>query len=174
MNPYSRRSGEEPYGGRRCWWTKEVRLEMSISEGQIIDLFNSHIHCSQIVLMEWAEALGYSREEAARMAAPFGGGMFRGDTCGAVSGAMIAIGMKYGHNEPGDIEGNEKMKEKVAEFNRRFIEEKGTTICRDLLGYDFSIPGDFEKATLSGMIHKTCPKLVLGALNILDDIMAEE
>ena len=147
---------------------------MNLTEGRIIDLFNSHIHCSQIVLMEWAEALGYDREEAARMAAPFGAGMFRGDTCGAVTGAMIAIGMKFGHSQPGDVEGDELMKEKVAEFNRRFIEEKGTTICRDLLGFDFSISGDFEKAAMSGAIHTTCPKLVLEALNILDDIMAEE
>ena len=48
--------------------------------------------------------LGYDKDEASRMAAPFGGGMFRGDTCGAVVAAMIAIGMRYGHSELGDEE----------------------------------------------------------------------
>ncbi|HAF60142.1 MAG TPA: hypothetical protein DCK81_03265, partial [Clostridiales bacterium UBA9856] len=127
---------------------------MSLTEQQINEYFMNHIHCSQIVLMEWAEALGYTKEEAARIAAPFGGGMFNGDTCGAVAGAMLAIGMKYGHSEPGDIEGDEKMREKVAEFNRRFTEAKGSTICRDLIGYDFGKPGDAEKAFESGVIFE--------------------
>ncbi|HOA42259.1 MAG TPA: C-GCAxxG-C-C family protein [Bacillota bacterium] len=147
---------------------------MSLTEQQINEYFMNHIHCSQIVLMEWAEALGYTKEEAARIAAPFGGGMFNGDTCGAVAGAMLAIGMKYGHSEPGDIEGDEKMREKVAEFNRRFTEAKGSTICRDLIGYDFGKPGDAEKAFESGVIFERCPGYVLEALKILDDIMKDD
>ena len=70
-----------------------------LTKAQVTDLFKSKIHCSQIVLGEVAEELGYGREEAYKMANPFGGGCFRGDTCGAVAGAMIAIGMKYGNDE---------------------------------------------------------------------------
>ena len=147
---------------------------MSLTEQQINEYFMNHIHCSQIVLMEWAEALGYTKVEAARIAAPFGGGMFNGDTCGAVAGAMLAIGMKYGHSEPGDIEGDEKMREKVAEFNRRFTEAKGSTICRDLIGYDIGKPGDAEKVFESGVIFERCPGYVLEALKILDDIMKDD
>ena len=75
-----------------------------LTKAQVTDLFKSKIHCSQIVLGEFAEELGYSREEAYKMANAFGGGCFRGDTCGAVAGAMIAIGLKYGNDEPGNIE----------------------------------------------------------------------
>ena len=137
----------------------------------IINEFKGKIHCSQQVLREWAEELGYSREEASRMAAPFGGGMFRGDTCGAICGAMMAIGMKYGHHEHGDFEKNEAMIEKIEEFNREFIARNGSTICRDLVGRDFSVEGERKKALESGKIFEVCPKFVQDALDILDEIM---
>jgi len=121
--------------------------------------------------MEWAEKLGCDRDAAARMAAPFAGGMFRGDTCGAVSGAMIAIGMKYGHCKPGDTEGNAAMIDKATAFQKEFIASNGSTICRELVGYDFSQPGELEKALESGKIFETCPGIVQSSLEILDKIM---
>ena len=142
-----------------------------ISKAQINSGFKSCMHCSQQVLMEWAEELGYDREEAARMAGPFGGGMFRGDTCGAISGAMIAIGMKYGNGDPGDFEKDAAMIEMVKEFQARFIARHGTTICRELIGYDFSKQGEREKAKESGRISEKCPTFVQDALEILDEIM---
>ena len=142
-----------------------------ISTGQIVYGFKQCIHCSQLVLAEWATELGYDRDEAMCMAAPFGGGMFRGDTCGAVAGAMIAIGMRYGHCLPGDTEGNAEMTKKVGAFQEAFIARKGSTICRDLVGYDFSKEGEFEKAVASGKVYELCPGFVQTALEILDEIM---
>ena len=52
--------------------------------------------CSQCTLEPWADALGYDVEELRRMSAGFGGGMFRGDTCGGVTGAP-------GHNAAREI-----------------------------------------------------------------------
>ena len=143
----------------------------TLSERQIIDDFKGSIHCSQIVLRECAEDLGYDREEAARMAAPFGAGMFHGDTCGAVCGAMIAIGMRYGHDQHGDTEGNARMLEKVAEFQEKFIACHGSTICRDLLGYDYAVEGEFQKALEAGAVFERCPHFVKAALAILDEIL---
>ena len=138
---------------------------------QINKRFKECMHCSQQVLMEWAEKSGYDRDEAARIAAPFGGGMFRGDTCGAVCGAMIAIGMKYGHCKPGDTEGNDVLKGKVDAFQKEFIALNGSTICRELVGYDFSKEGELQKALESGKIFEICPKMVQSSLAILDKIM---
>lgn len=142
-----------------------------LSEADIKMQFSKCIHCSQTVLMEWAEELGYQRDEAARMAAPFGGGMFRGDTCGSVTGAMIAIGMRYGHCKPGDFDGNNAMIAKVKEFQDAFTERHGSLQCRDLCGYDFSQPGEMEKAMSLGVLLHDCPPFVYSALEILDDIM---
>ncbi len=142
-----------------------------LSRIDIEQQFRQSIHCSQVVLMEWAGALGYDREEAARMAAPFGGGMFRGDTCGAVAGALVAVGMRYGHCRPGDTEGNAAMMTKVKAFQDAFLARHGSLTCRDLCGYDFSQPGQLEQAMASGVLFRCCPDFVRSALEILDEIM---
>jgi C_GCAxxG_C_C family probable redox protein len=143
----------------------------TLSKEEIVRQFKGFIHCSQVVLTQWAEELGYDKDEASRMAAPFGGGMFRGDTCGAVAAAMIAIGMRYGHSELGDEEGNAAMMAKVNEFLTKFREKHGSNVCRELCGFDFSQAGQFEAALASGILFEKCPDFVASALEILDEIM---
>lgn len=142
-----------------------------LTQDEVRDLFTQRFHCSQIVFMEWAEELGIDRAEAARIAAPLGGGMFRGDTCGAVGGAMLVIGARYGACEPNDKESDLRMQGKVKEFLAQFTERFGNTCCRDLLGYDFSQPGEYLKAARAGVMLAQCPDYVVGALEILEDIM---
>ena len=64
---------------------------------EIAELFMKGIDCSQVVVGAFAEELGITTEEAYKMSAAFGGGMGLGETCGAVVGAMIVLGLKYGH-----------------------------------------------------------------------------
>ncbi len=145
-----------------------------LTKAQVTDLFKSKIHCSQIVLGEVAEELGYSREEAYKMANAFGGGCFRGDTCGAVAGAMIAIGLKYGNDEPGNIEQDALCQRKVKEFQEKFTARRSSLICRELLGYDFADAKQREEAFATGKVFELCPGLVLDALAILEEMFAEE
>lgn len=145
-------------------------MPKSLTTEKINDLFKQSIHCSQIVLMAFAEDLGYSQDEAARMAAPFGGGFFVGDTCGAVAGATIAIGMKYGHDTPGDTAKNAEMIEKLKHFQAEFTKRNGSTICRELVGHDFSKEGQLEEALADGTIYERCPKYVLDAIEILEEM----
>ena len=140
------------------------------TEQQVIDAFKGRIHCSQIVLAEAAEEHGYDRGEAMRMASPFGGGMFRGDTCGAVLGALLAIGMKYGNCELGNTEQDKECIKKVKEFQEKFTERYGSTICRELIGFDFADPEQAREAVESGRVYKICPGLVLGAIKILGEL----
>jgi len=105
------------------------------------------------------------------IAAPFGGGGFRGDMCGAVAGALMAIGLRYGHTEIGDAAGDEALKAKVAEFQKKFIEKEGSLVCRELTGHNFSEDGAFEEAKEKGVIASKCPRCVNSALEILDEIL---
>ena len=67
--------------------------------------FEEGFNCSQAVFSAWAEELGLDRETALRVATAFGGGMgHRGDTCGAVTGAFMAIGLKHGRLRADDEE----------------------------------------------------------------------
>lgn len=145
-------------------------MPTSLTPEKINDFFKQSIHCSQIVLMTFAEDLGYSQEEAARMAAPFGAGFFLGDTCGAVAGATIAIGMKYGHDTPGDTAKNAEMIGQLKHFQEEFTKRNGSTICRQIVGHDFSKEGQLEEALADGSIYEKCPKFVLDAIDILEEM----
>ena len=145
-----------------------------LTEEKIFTLFTQSIHCSQLVAGEAAEKLGYDRNQIMRLAAPFGGGMFCGETCGAVAGGVMAIGMKYGHCEPGETKQNELCIKKTEQFLQTFAARNGGTLCRDILGYDLAEAGALEKAFAAGRIKEVCPGFVLSALKILDEVMSEE
>ncbi len=133
---------------------------------EVVSRFAAGQGCAQCTLAPWADGLGYDEEELMRMAAAFPGGMFRGDTCGAVTGALIALGMAYGDDA-------ELTEQKATEFQAAFTERFGSTICRELLGYDLSVPGELEKARESGKMTELCSALVRGASEILQELMQD-
>lgn len=141
-------------------------------EERIRQEFIKGYDCSQVVLREYAGKLNITEDEANRISACFGGGMMMGETCGAVTGALMAIGLKYGHSDIDNLmEQKEIMMEKSAQFREKFIEEYGTVICRPMLGYDVSRPEELEEALNSGRMLDFCPKVVEKAIKILEEIL---
>ena len=146
----------------------------ALERSEIIRQASGFRHCSQVVIGAWAEELDLDEETAIRVMAPFGGGAFDGEMCGAVSGALAVIGARYGHCELGDMEGNMRMIAKVTEFKQKFKERNGTLVCRELLkDFDLSKEGDLERAMESGVFFEKCPGFIGSALEILDEIMDE-
>jgi len=140
------------------------------TKAEVAAKFEKGFHCAHCSLSPWADALGYDEEELYRISGAFGGGMFRGDTCGGVSGSLMAIGMACGGSDPEAIA---LAKQKTGEFQKAFTERFGSTICRELIGYDMSIPGEHEKADEAGVLMDRCPELVSGAVEILNEILAD-
>ena len=142
-------------------------MEASIfTRDEIIARFAAGQNCAQNTLAPWADGLGYDEEELLRMGAAFAGGMFRGDTCGAVTGALMALGLAYG-DDPAVIA------EKTMQFHAAFTERFGSTMCREILGYDLSKPEELEKARASGAMTEKCSAFVRGASEILTELMAD-
>lgn len=128
--------------------------------------------CSQVVLRTFARELGITEAEANRVSACFGGGMLMGEVCGAVTGALMAIGLKYGHSDPADLmEQKEVMMEKSAQFRERFLKKHQTVICRPMLGYDVAKPEELKEALNSGRMLSFCPGAVKDAIEILEEIL---
>lgn len=141
---------------------------------QAVDHFTEGYLCSQSVLLAYADQLGIEPETAAKIAAPFGAGMARmGWTCGAVTGALMAIGLRYGYETAGDVETKEHMYEKERLFLTRFGARHGSLMCRELLGQDLSTPEGFEQAKEDGLFETRCPRYVEDAVKILADILDE-
>ena len=72
------------------------------------ELFSKRYYCSQAVLAAFAEELGMTKKQALRVAACFGGGMCKAEVCGACTGALMALGLKYGMCEDGDLDSKER------------------------------------------------------------------
>lgn len=147
---------------------------MVLGTDEIYDLFMQSINCAQVVVGQAADEIGADKAQAVSAASPFGAGMFSGDTCGAVAGALMAIGLKYGNGEPGGHEQSAHCREKAVQFQQLFRERHGSTICRDILGYDYAVPGEFEQASLTGKIREACPACVQTALELLEELFDEE
>jgi C_GCAxxG_C_C family probable redox protein len=73
------------------------------------ELYASGFSCSQAVFAAFSEALGLEPMNALKIAQPFGGGIAgTGSTCGAVTGALLVIGLKHGRVRPEDLAAKEK------------------------------------------------------------------
>lgn len=138
---------------------------------EIQKLFMQGIDCSQVVAGNFAEELGMDEETLRKVSACFGGGMMCGETCGAVTGALMVIGLKYGHSEEGDQEQKGKMQEKTAEFKKLFLEKYPSCMCRELLGHDISKPGEMEKVLEKGLMMDFCPCVVEDVIEILGNVL---
>lgn len=73
-----------------------------MTKEEVCQLFMAGIDCSQVVTGACAEKMGMTKEQARKMSACFGGGMMCGETCGAVTGALMVLGMAFGHSEEND------------------------------------------------------------------------
>lgn len=138
---------------------------------EITDLFMKGIDCSQVVTENFADQMGMTKEQARKISACFGGGMMCGETCGAVTGALMVLGMKYGHWVEGDMAQKEIMMQKTAEFKKLFQEKYPSCICRDLLGYDLGKPGELEKVMESGKLLSFCPGIVEASIEALEKVL---
>lgn len=143
-----------------------------MDEKIIQEKFMKGYDCSQVVLAHFAEQLGISEDVANKVSACFGGGMLQADTCGAFTGALMAIGLKYGHYaEEGLMDQKNVMMAKSAEFKQKFFEKYETCNCKGLLGYDVSTPEGFDEAISSGRMMGFCPVLVKHVIEILEEVL---
>jgi len=142
------------------------------SETKAVDIFQEGFNCSQAVLTNYAPALGLERETALKLASAFGGGMAQmGETCGAVTGAFMVIGLRYGRFTADDLAAKEKTYALVKEFVTRFSAKHGSIMCRDILGYDLSTEEGRALVKEKELTRTLCPEFVQDAVNILDEIL---
>lgn len=143
----------------------------SMTQDKALECFGGGLDCSQVVFGYGAELLGEDKEKAVKIAAAFGGGMWNGETCGCVTGALMALGLKYGHYKLGDEETKSALLEKRAEFETEFKAINGSLICKEILGHDLSTEEGMAKIMEEGLLATKCPQLACCACDILDDLL---
>jgi C_GCAxxG_C_C family probable redox protein len=94
-----------------------------------------------------------------------------GEQCGAVTGAFMVIGLKYGKTKAKDDGARDKTYGLAREFVARFQSRHGSIICKELLGYDLSNPKEGETAKEKGLFVTLCPHFIRTAAEILEEIL---
>ena len=129
--------------------------------------FGEGYNCAQSVLLTMQKFWNVANPLEPKVASAFGGGIGRrGSLCGALTGGVIAIGLKYGTNKP-LVKEREKAYSLALEFHNRFEKNCGSVLCRDLIGYDLTDPEEFEKARNSNVFNEKCIHFIEKAIEIL-------
>jgi C_GCAxxG_C_C family probable redox protein len=134
-------------------------------------VFGDGYNCAQGVFLPFAQEFGLDAETALLTASSFGAGMGRTqETCGAVTGALMAIGLKYGFTKPGDQERRDLVLRKTRELMARFREEFGTLKCKDLLGLDLNTDEGQALHKEKDQREQICMKCVRYAASVVEGL----
>lgn len=139
-------------------------------EEKALSYFQDRFHCSQSVLAAYAEEIGFTEQQALKIAYCLNSGMRKGEVCGACTGALLVLGMKYGQWQKEDAVSRTQANQKTVEFLEKFKLNNGSYICNELLGCDISTTEGVNYAMEHNCFADICPKMVASAVKILEDM----
>ncbi len=135
---------------------------------EAVSRFMTGYNCAQATSSVFAADLGVPEDVILRAATGFGGGMGRtGGACGAVTGAILVIGLAAGGTEK---EAKDETYTLVREFVTRFSARNGTTSCTGLLGCDLSTEEGLRRSREENLTRTVCPRYIRDAVEILEEI----
>ena len=137
--------------------------------------FISRFTCSAAVFSTFSKELGLDPDTAKKIACGFGGGISHtGNMCGAVSGAIMVIGLAYGKTETDDDAATHKTRSLTRRLMNEFARKNGSINCTELLGYNLSNPDELARARDEEIFVTKCPMLVRDATEIVENILKNE
>jgi C_GCAxxG_C_C family probable redox protein len=139
------------------------------------DCLKRGFSCSRAVLSAFMEQFDIDRDTALRISSAFGGGMGgMGGVCGAVAGAFMVMGLKYGSTGQHDDKERTRINRKAVEYMSRFQSLKGSILCSDLLGADVGTAEGLETAKTKGLFDNICPDIIRCSVEILEGIRSDK
>jgi C_GCAxxG_C_C family probable redox protein len=132
--------------------------------------FDEGYNCAQSVLLAMSEHWGIESDIIPKIATGFGSGIGRcGSVCGALTGGVMSIGIKYGADEPSP-EKRQNCYELALRLYRLFEQQHGSVLCRELIGYDLSDSEGLKSARKAKVFEEKCPIFVRTVVNVLVDL----
>lgn len=138
---------------------------------EAVAIFKNGCNCSQSVLSVFAKEFGLDENTTLKIASGFGGGVgHMGLICGAVTGAVMVIGLKSGMSLEKTYESNQKVYDIIGRLSDEFKKRNKTVICKELINVDFNDPEAYRKARKEGIFYSACTKYVSDAVDILEEL----
>ena len=136
------------------------------------DLFLEGFNCAQAVIGAYADRIGIGEQEAFSMGAGFGGGAGTGELCGAVSGAVMVLGLLTPVDMDDPVGSKKRTTALSKEFQKRFVEKFRHLRCHDLLRDPTQASDATPAAQAMGITHH-CRLMIITAVEILEELLAE-
>jgi C_GCAxxG_C_C family probable redox protein len=138
-----------------------------------LQYFKTGFNCAQSVLTPFGDQFGLSEDHCLKMACAFGAGMGRQQyTCGAVTGALMILGLHYGKGKMDDNSKKFQTYEKSVEFMKAFTEKHGSINCLELLdGLHMSIPEESKEIDARELYRVRCMRYVSDAVQITEKLI---
>lgn len=133
-----------------------------------------NFNCAQSTFVGCSRYFKMDQELALKVSGMFGAGICRtGETCGAVIGALMALGLKYSMVTAGDVQTKSKSYQIGREFMARFKTRNGCTACRELLNCEIGTPEGDAYAKANNLHDELCPKFIQDAVEIFYGMIDE-
>ncbi len=131
-------------------------------------------NCAQTSFVVLQEEFNLEGDQILKALTPFPGIALRGETCGAVIGSLMALGLEFGRDDLSDGKGYIRSLPSARRFCIRFEKENGSTDCTNILekklgrSYDLADKSDaFEYASSGG--PEACCEVVASAVHIASE-----
>jgi C_GCAxxG_C_C family probable redox protein len=138
-----------------------------------IEFFKNNYNCSQSVFTAFSQDFGLTDDQSLKISCAFGGGIARQQhTCGAVTGALMVLGLKYGRGVNDDVQKKADSYKKAHEFMNEFKKKHKTVNCKELLGgLDMNKEEDAKKISELRLYETSCVSYVKDAVGILEKMI---
>jgi C_GCAxxG_C_C family probable redox protein len=152
--------------------TNETKQGGRMSESEkAVEATGAGYNCAQAISTTYGTQFGVPEETISRISSAFGSGIGRTDNiCGAVSGAVMVLGLKFGARNASEKEAKTKASIIANEFIQEFKRRYGEVSCTRLVGYNLSIPSEMKKAVAEGAFA-TCRDIVRHAGELLEEYL---
>jgi C_GCAxxG_C_C family probable redox protein len=134
-----------------------------------VELFSGGCACSQAILGTFGPRFGLDEDRGMRVAAGFAGGMRMAETCGAVTGALMVLGLARCGDNCRTADERQSAYGAVVAFEDDFRRLHGSLVCRELLGCDISTPEGAAAARERGLFRSRCDQFVRAAAGLLEE-----
>lgn len=148
-----------------------MKIHSEVADAKFLEGYN----CAQSVLFSFHEDFSLDMDCALKLACGFGGGMGRkGEVCGAVSGGILVLGLKFGRGKSDERAQTDAAYAKIRELIDRFSAKHGSCICRELLsGCNLATPEGQAYFKEKDCLRLVCRPCVRDAAELVHDLLAE-
>lgn len=143
-----------------------------IFEARVI--FDSGFNCCQAVFTPFAIKSGMDEQTSLKISSGFAAGLcYQGETCGAVIGAHMVLGLMEGYHEKNNQDARAKVKSLIEGFRIEFVNRHGSTQCKELLGTNPATEEGMKYLKENGIFEKKCPGFVADSVYIIEELLSK-